>query len=216
MWPGRSPAGSGSSASTTTTTAARVARRASTAARSSNALRDAGSYLLPSGHAYRCTFCAGSCDLRCATFVGDSVAQNLPGQLAGAVIELMTNGNGATTYRDGYVAEVARQVHAAGGVVIADEVATGFGRTGSWFASDHEGIVPDVDGPRQGDGQRLPGDGDRRPRRARRGARRLVPEHQLRRQPDGLRGRVRRARRDAAPRISSATAPSSGAAPWRR
>jgi len=115
-----------------------------TAARSSNALRDAGSYLVPSGHAYRCTFCAGSCDLRCATFVGDSVAQNLPGQLAGAVIELMTNGNGATTYRDGYVAEVARQVRAAGGVVIADEVATGFGRTGSWFASDHEGIVPDV------------------------------------------------------------------------
>ena len=33
-------------------------------------LRDAGSYLLPSGHAYRCAFCAGSCDLRCARFVG--------------------------------------------------------------------------------------------------------------------------------------------------
>ena len=115
-----------------------------TSARSSNALRDAGSYLLPSGHAYRCSFCSGSCDLRCATFVGQSVAQNLPGHLAGAVMELVTNGNGATTYAPGYVAEVARQVRATGGVVIADEIATGFGRVGSWFASEQEGIVPDV------------------------------------------------------------------------
>ncbi len=115
-----------------------------TSSRASNAPRDPGSYLLPSGHAYRCAFCSGSCDLRCAEFVGTSVAQNLPGQLAGVVMELVTNGNGATTYRPGYVQEVARQVRAAGGVFIADEIATGFGRTGSWFASDHEGVVPDV------------------------------------------------------------------------
>ncbi|CAN5687703.1 MAG: aspartate aminotransferase family protein [Ilumatobacteraceae bacterium] len=115
-----------------------------TSARSSNAPRDPGSYLLPGGHAYRCSFCQASCDLRCADFVGVSVAQNLPGDLAGAVMELVTNGNGATTYRPGYVAAVAEQVRAAGGVFIADEIATGFGRTGSWFASDHEGVVPDV------------------------------------------------------------------------
>ena len=115
-----------------------------TSSRSSNALRDPGSYLVPSGHAYRCTFCADSCDLRCAAFVGQSVAQNLPGQLAGAVMELVTNGNGATTYRPGYVQAVADEVRRAGGVFIADEIATGFGRTGSWFASDYEGVVPDV------------------------------------------------------------------------
>jgi 4-aminobutyrate aminotransferase/4-aminobutyrate aminotransferase/(S)-3-amino-2-methylpropionate transaminase len=42
------------------------------------------------------------------------------------------------------VARVAEVVHEAGGLVIADEVATGFGRTGRWFASDYEGVVPDV------------------------------------------------------------------------
>jgi len=115
-----------------------------TSARSSNAPRDPGSYLLPGGHAYRCSFCNGSCDLRCAEFVGRSVAQNLPGELAGAVMELVTNGNGATTYRAGYVAAVAEQVRAAGGVFIADEIATGFGRTGSWFACQQEDVVPDV------------------------------------------------------------------------
>ena len=66
-WPGRSPAGSGSSASTTTTTAAPAARRASPQRGRRTRLRDRRhATCVPSGHAYRCTFCAGSCDLRCA------------------------------------------------------------------------------------------------------------------------------------------------------
>lgn len=115
-----------------------------TAHRASNGPRDPGSYLLPNGHAYRCRFCADACDLRCAEFVGDSLDQNLPGQLAGAVMEVMTNSNGATVYAPGYVARIADLVHEAGGVLIVDEVATGFGRTGRWFASEHEGVVPDI------------------------------------------------------------------------
>jgi 4-aminobutyrate aminotransferase-like enzyme len=115
-----------------------------TAHRASNGPRDPGSYLVPNGHAYRCRICEQKCDLRCADMVGDSIGQNLPGQLAGAVMEIMTNSNGATTYAPGYVARVADVVHEAGGVLIADEIATGFGRTGRWFASEHEGVVPDV------------------------------------------------------------------------
>ena len=168
-----------------------------TSSRSSNAPRDAGSYLLPGGHAYRCAFCQGSCDLRCAEFVGQSVGQNLPGELAGAVMELVTNGNGATTYRPGYVAAVAEQVRAAGGVFIADEIATGFGRTGALVRQRAGGRRPRRDGARQGHGQRVPGDRHRRARRARRGAGGLVPEHELRRQPDGVRGDRRRDRGDA-------------------
>lgn len=76
--------------------------------------------------------------------MGESVQQNLPGQLAGAVMELVTNGNGATVYQPGYVAAAAAAVREQGGVFISDEVATGFGRTGAWFAADDEGVVPDV------------------------------------------------------------------------
>ncbi|HET9078480.1 MAG TPA: aspartate aminotransferase family protein [Acidimicrobiales bacterium] len=117
-----------------------------TSSRSSNGARDPGSYLVPSGHCYRCSFglTHPGCGLRCARFVEESVQQNLPGQLAGAVMELVTNGNGATVYQPGYVSATADAVRRSGGVFIADEIATGFGRTGAWFACDDEGVVPDV------------------------------------------------------------------------
>jgi 4-aminobutyrate aminotransferase-like enzyme len=117
-----------------------------TASRASNAARDPGNYLLPSGHCYRCSLglTHPACGLRCASFAGESIDQNLPGQIAGAVMELVTNGNGATVYQPGYVSAVADVVRSRGGVFIADEVATGFGRTGAWFASQDEGVLPDI------------------------------------------------------------------------
>src|SRR6185437_16062335 len=44
----------------------------------------------------------------------------------------------------GWLAGLARWCRANGIVFVADEVQTGFGRTGAWFASEHEGVVPDV------------------------------------------------------------------------
>jgi 4-aminobutyrate aminotransferase-like enzyme len=117
-----------------------------TSSRSSNGAREPDTYLIPSGHCYRCSFglTHPGCQLRCATFAGESIDQNLPGQLAAAVMELVTNGNGATVYQPGYVKRTAEAVRSRGGVFIADEVATGFGRTGSWFASQDEGVLPDI------------------------------------------------------------------------
>ncbi len=116
-----------------------------TAAQASNGLRPSGSFLVPSGHAYRCTMCTGGpCDLRCAGLLEQSIGQNMPGQMAGVVMELITNGNGATVYDERYVPTVAEICQRNGMMFIADEVATGFGRTGAWFASDHYGVVPDV------------------------------------------------------------------------
>lgn len=45
----------------------------------------------------------------------------------------------------GYLAAAYKAVHMAGGVCIADEVQTGFGRVGPsmWSFSDH-GVVPDI------------------------------------------------------------------------
>ncbi len=114
--------------------------------RPSNGPRDPGAFLVPNGHRYHCTHCATSaaCDLRCVTSVERAVAQHAPGQLAGVVFEPVTNAGGAVLHEPGYVAGLADVVRRNGGLVIADEVATGMGRTGRWFGCDHHDVVPDV------------------------------------------------------------------------
>jgi adenosylmethionine-8-amino-7-oxononanoate aminotransferase len=52
--------------------------------------------------------------------------------------------SGAAVPPDGYWDEIARVCRAHGVLVIADEVMTGFGRTGEWFASNHFGLRPDI------------------------------------------------------------------------
>ena len=51
---------------------------------------------------------------------------------------------GEADLRGGFLARVAQWCTDNGIVFIADEIQTGFCRTGDWFACEHEGIVPDL------------------------------------------------------------------------
>jgi acetylornithine/N-succinyldiaminopimelate aminotransferase len=63
---------------------------------------------------------------------------------AAVVLEPIMGEAGAITPPEGYL-EAAREITAArGALLVLDEVQTGIGRTGAWFAHQHEGIVPDV------------------------------------------------------------------------
>jgi 4-aminobutyrate aminotransferase-like enzyme len=44
----------------------------------------------------------------------------------------------------GYLQAVYREMRAAGVVCVADEVQTGFGRTGRMWAFEEQGVVPDI------------------------------------------------------------------------
>jgi adenosylmethionine-8-amino-7-oxononanoate aminotransferase len=66
-------------------------------------------------------------------------------ELAGLIIEpLMQGAAGMWTHSVRFLREVSGMAREAGALVIFDEVATGFGRTGKMFATEHAGIAPDL------------------------------------------------------------------------
>jgi len=74
----------------------------------------------------------------------DVIAQH-PNHIAALIIEPMMQGAaGMWDHPASYLRDVAHMVREAGGLVIADEVATGFGRTGAMFACEHAALAPDL------------------------------------------------------------------------
>ena len=67
-----------------------------------------------------------------------------PGSIAGILMETVTGTNGVIVPPDGYMQGVRALCDKYGIVMIADEVMSGFGRTGKWFAVEHWGVVPDI------------------------------------------------------------------------
>lgn len=64
--------------------------------------------------------------------------------LAAIIIEPIQGEGGFIVPAPGFLATLADWARERGVVFIADEVQTGFARTGAWFACDHEGVVPDI------------------------------------------------------------------------
>jgi taurine---2-oxoglutarate transaminase len=67
-----------------------------------------------------------------------------PQTIAGFILEPVTGTNGILVPPDGYLQSVRDLCNRYGILLIADEVMSGFGRTGEWFAVDHWGVVPDL------------------------------------------------------------------------
>ncbi len=65
-------------------------------------------------------------------------------QLAALLIEPIQGEGGFIVPAEGFLPRLAEWAQANGVVFIADEVQSGFCRTGEWFAVQHEGVVPDL------------------------------------------------------------------------
>ena len=68
-----------------------------------------------------------------------------PGKVAGYIAESIQGVGGFVEFPQGYLKHTYEYVRAAGGVCIADEVQTGFGRTGTHFwGFETQGVIPDI------------------------------------------------------------------------
>jgi len=74
-----------------------------------------------------------------------ALAEQHAGELAGVVVEPVLQGAGGMHLYSPACLRVLRAVADRHGVpLVLDEIATGFGRTGTMFAAEHAGVVPDV------------------------------------------------------------------------
>jgi len=98
-----------------------------------------------SPHCYRCPLGLRreSCGLACADEMVALIARHA-GELAAVVLEpSMQAAAGMIPLPEGYLRRVREATRQHGVLLIADEVAVGFGRTGRMFACEHEEVTPD-------------------------------------------------------------------------
>jgi 4-aminobutyrate aminotransferase-like enzyme len=85
-----------------------------------------------------------SCGLRCATAIDDVVLQEGRDRPAAVLIEPILGAGGNVVPPPGYLEHLREWCTRNGVLLIFDEVQTGVGRTGEWFAAQHFGVTPDV------------------------------------------------------------------------
>lgn len=101
---------------------------------------------IPSPYCYRCPLgkTYPSCEIACADALEDVLARE-GDEVAAVIIEPLVQGaGGMITAPDGHLARVAQIARRHGVLLIVDEVATGFGRTGTMFACEQENTAPDI------------------------------------------------------------------------
>jgi len=100
----------------------------------------------PAPYCYRCPFgrTHPSCDLACARALDGVLRSSTSGEPAALFVEPIQGNGGIIDPPEGYFPMVKEILDRHGALLIADEVQTGFGRTGRFFAMEHFGVVPDL------------------------------------------------------------------------
>jgi adenosylmethionine-8-amino-7-oxononanoate aminotransferase len=99
----------------------------------------------PAPHCFRCPLgtTRDRCRIDCLAEV-EKLLQSHPGEVAAVVVEPLVQGAaGMIVHPEGYLNGLRELTRRYGTLLIADEVAVGFGRTGTLFACEQEGVAPD-------------------------------------------------------------------------
>ena len=103
-----------------------------------------GTVFAPDCYCYRCPFglTYPSCGVACAEYVDYQLEHE--GDVAAMIVEPVVGTNGVLVPVPEYLPRLRAITKAHDVLLIADEVMTGWGRTGRWFGVDHWGVVPDI------------------------------------------------------------------------
>jgi taurine--2-oxoglutarate transaminase len=102
---------------------------------------------VPQPYCYRCMFGQKypACDLQCVKYIDEVIElEGGSDKIAGIIFEPVTGANGIIVPPPEYFPQLREVCDRWDVLMIADEVMTGFGRTGKWFAMDHWDVVPDI------------------------------------------------------------------------
>lgn len=105
-----------------------------------------GIHFAPNAYCYRCPLGKRhpECNLACADEIENVIKFSTSGQVAAFFAEPIQGNGGIITPPAGYFQRVKEILDHYGILLVMDEVQTGFGRTGKWFACEHYGIKPDI------------------------------------------------------------------------
>jgi adenosylmethionine-8-amino-7-oxononanoate aminotransferase len=105
-----------------------------------------GFFHIPSYYCYRCMFDLNypSCDMRCARFLAEFIEKEGVNTIAAFIAEPEIGAGGMIAPPPEYWPIIRKICDEYNVLLIADEVMTGFGRTGKMFALEHWGVKPDI------------------------------------------------------------------------
>jgi 4-aminobutyrate aminotransferase / (S)-3-amino-2-methylpropionate transaminase / 5-aminovalerate transaminase len=105
-----------------------------------------GMHHSPYADCYRCPFNLQypSCGIACAEHLRNVIKNDTQGEVAAIIIEPMQGTAGNVIPPDEFIHAVRDIADECGALLIVDEILTGFGRTGTMWASDQFGLKPDI------------------------------------------------------------------------
>ena len=105
-----------------------------------------GISFVPNAYCYRCPLNLDypACDLACAEAVARVIETATSGEVAALIAEPIQGNGGIITPPPEYFRRVKEILNKYGALLIINEVQSGFGRTGKWFAIEHWGVEPEI------------------------------------------------------------------------
>ena len=103
-------------------------------------------HVLPFANCYRCPLklTYPSCGIACADLARDQLRHQSTDQVAAVILEPMQGTAGNVIPPPEFMQRAQEIAREFGAVFISDEMITGFGRTGRWFACERSGVTPDL------------------------------------------------------------------------